>query len=166
MLCENCGMEMNEKKATASQPYQYKMSGLKDVFLVGIDICHCEHCGDVSPIIPKIGELHAVITLALLNKSKNLTGNELRFLRKNAEIAANKFAALLSISPEHLSRIENSANQTLGAQADKLARAIIADHVNGDIVGKILSRTADTTMEKASTKNVIALEGNRWKKAA
>jgi len=167
MLCENCKLEMKEKKATADKPYHYKLSGLKNVFLVGIDVHECHKCNEDSPIIPKIGELHDVIARGLINKAKPLTGNELRFLRKNADLPANKFAALLAMSPEHLSRIENSPMQSLGPQADKLARAIIAMRRDGgEAARKVLLRTAEMILDKISTKQVITLEGDHWKKAA
>lgn len=167
MICDNCKIEMKKKTATNDAPYRYALSGLKNVFLVGIEIEVCERCSDVSPTIPRIGELHDVIAKDLIKKPKPLTGNELRFLRKHADLPANKFSALLLMSPEHLSRIENSATQSLGPQADKLARAIITIRRDGGNETKeILLRTADMLIEKVSAKQVIKLEGDRWKKAA
>jgi transcriptional regulator with XRE-family HTH domain len=54
-----------------------------------------------------VGELHRAIANALAKKPFPLSGEEIRFLRKNIGIPAKKLAAVLGIAPETLSRIEN-----------------------------------------------------------
>lgn len=124
--CERCGARTRERKATRARPYQYRLSGLENLYLVGIQVRMCPKCGAEVPIIPKLGELHESIARAFLEKSSRLTGGELRFLRKNAGIAAAEFAALVGVDPTHLSRFENGHTEKLGSSTDKLARAVVS----------------------------------------
>src|SRR5216684_3404397 len=93
--CESCSGSMTVRKTTKEQPYHYTISGLDNVFLVGIDVEECKECHIEEPIIPRMRELHQTIAKALLHKDALLTGKEIRFLRKNAGIPANRFAALI-----------------------------------------------------------------------
>jgi putative zinc finger/helix-turn-helix YgiT family protein len=122
MTCENCKGEIQERTATLSKPYRYKLSGLDHVLLIGIRVRSCEHCGLELPTIPRVGELHRLIAQMLTEKAAPLRGNEVRFLRKQAGFSAREFATLLGQSPEHLSRVENGRKR-LGAAADRLVRA-------------------------------------------
>ena len=70
-------------------------------------MCVCPVCKAEAPIIPRVGELHRVIADILSRKPAPLRGEEIRFLRKNMGISARRLAAVLSITPETLSRVEN-----------------------------------------------------------
>lgn len=164
MICENCKIETTEREATLAEPYQYKLSGLNNVYLAGINVHECLKCHDLSPIIPRIGELHRLICKTLVKKAVPLTGNEVRFLRKSTDLSSKEFASLLKVSPEHLSRIENSATQTLGAQADKLTRAIIIAKSAGDVTNFLLE-TGDVKSDRGPKKQ-FQLEHKHWKEAA
>lgn len=122
MKCRSCGIEMKQIKATIYSPYRYDLTGLKNVFLAGIAVYECAKCRKEVPIIPRAGKLHRVIARLLLDKPALLTGDEIRFLRKNAGISAKDFAAQLQTSAEHLSRVENGHYPSLGPTADKFAR--------------------------------------------
>lgn len=123
--CDICGERMVSRKAGPREPYHYRASGLDDVFLVGVEVRRCPIGHGETPVIPRIGELHRVIAVHLLEKPDLLTGTEVRYLRKFAGLQAQEFAALLRVTPETMSRIETGA-QKMGATADKLVRAIAA----------------------------------------
>ena len=161
--CGLCGEVMVTKKTTMAEPYRYQMSGLDNVFLAGIDVRQCGKCGARVPVIPKIEQLHEAIAKYLVFKKEMLSGKEIRFLRKNAGLAANQFAALLGLDPSHLSRVENGKTGNLGAATDKLARAVtIAASDGGDVRGVLLD-IADRFMGK---KAVFAVKKDRWEKLA
>ena len=63
--CDRCGEALHDRTAVKG-PYQYKLSGLSNVFLIGITVRHCTGCGRESPVIPKLGQLHEVIAKVLL----------------------------------------------------------------------------------------------------
>jgi transcriptional regulator with XRE-family HTH domain len=87
--------------------------------------------------------LHQELARALARKPSFLSGEEIRFLRKHAGFPAQQFAALLGVSPEHLSRVENGHTSTLGSSTDRLARAIATIATNGEEARRILLRIAD-----------------------
>lgn len=167
MKCDSCKIEMIETTATVDSPYQYDLSGLKNLFLAGITVYECPKCKSKVPAIPRVGELHRVIARLLLHKPTLLSGDEIRFLRKNAGIPAKDFAVLLQTSAEHLSRVENGHYASLGATADRLARAIIIAATDKDEVGEVLLRRAAALMKVGRRRrSILKLEGKRWQEAA
>jgi len=174
MKCDICGANIVEVKTTDEAPYFYDMSGLKNVYLTGILLERCPDCKTDAPIIPRIVQLHQVIAKALLEKEELLTGDELRFLRKQAGFSAKRFSALLFVDPSYLSRVENGAHDALGPQADKLARVIVACGKHNDNTKGVLIETADLILKTADLVEkgespdhlVMTLEKNDWEKAA
>jgi putative transcriptional regulator len=170
--CELCGAEVALRKATVEDPYPYELSGLKDVALVGIAVRRCTNCGAEVPIIPRIADLHRTIADGLIRKPAPLTGREIRFLRKNAGLAARKFAALLGIDPSHLSRVETGKTGKLGASTDRLARAVVmAESQGGEAARQVLLDTAKKKQAEREEKKrkrragqlqLFTLRGNRW----
>lgn len=165
--CESCGGQMKVAISTSEKPYQYLVSGVKDVFLVGIIVLSCPACKKESPIVPRIAELHKVIATSLLQKKESLRGDEVKFLRKNAGFPAQDFAALLGITPSHLSRIENGKTKTLGSSADRLARLIARAHMNGDVSFTALRELASQRVLQArelaaGQRELFKLEKNHW----
>lgn len=166
--CERCGARTRERKATRARPYPYRLSGLENLYLVGIKVRVCPGCGAEVPIIPKLGELHATIARAFLEKPARLTGTELRFLRKNAGITAADFAALVGVDPTHLSRFENGHTEQLGASTDKLARAVVSVAMGlPDELRAILTTVAKKLERKrvANVRPTFKLEREHWRAA-
>ena len=122
MQCPQCGSPgMVEMKGD----YRYTESGLKDVVLQGITLHKCRKCGELLPEIPHIKKLHAKIALELLYKEGPLTGEEIRFLRKEMRLKANELAALLGVHKVTVSRWENN-EEKVGPSSDRLLRYIYA----------------------------------------
>jgi putative transcriptional regulator len=159
---------MKQIKATIDSPYRYDLTGLKNVFLAGIAVYGCAKCRTEVPIIRRAGELHRVIARLLLNKPALLTGDEIRFLRKNAGISAKDFAAQLQTSAEHLSRVENGHYPSLGPTADKFARLLIMAASDKQDIRALLLRAKALLIAKRRKRRPIRLklEGHRWKEAA
>jgi putative zinc finger/helix-turn-helix YgiT family protein len=162
--CELCGSTMEVTKATSKRPYRYEMSGLDNIFLVGIEVRHCAKCDVRVPIIPKIEGLHKAIAKYLANKEELLSGKELKFLRKSAGIPAHQFAALLEIDAAHLSRVENEKTESFGAATDKLARAVAVAAADGEDVRNILLRIADQRIHEQRA--VFSIKEDHWEKLA
>lgn len=169
MRCEQCQSEMRERKATVKDPYHYDLSGLSNVYLAGITVQYCQRCNIEAPIIPRIEDLHREITRVLVHKPTALKGEEIRFLRKQVGFPAQKFAALLGVTPEHLSRVENGHTASLGKPADRLARTIATKVNDGESVREILLKIADELEQERQTEKenpLFELEQNRWRAAA
>lgn len=123
--CE-CGGQLVTRQATDKNPYRYAVSGVRDLFLVGIEVRKCCVCQAEEPIIPKIANLHCVVFHRFLHQVPLLRGDQLRFARKHAGVTATEFARIIHIDPSHLSRVETGATETLGPCTDHLARIIVA----------------------------------------
>ena len=127
MTCETCGATMKARAATKNRPHYYAIGGLPQFPLTeGVTVYTCPKCRAESVEIEAPGWLHQHITRALLTKPTPLTGDELRFLRKQAGFAAQRFAEMIGVDPAHLSRIENGKREGLGTTTERLARLIIA----------------------------------------
>lgn len=164
MKCD-CGVEMVERVATAEAPYQYILSGLSDVELIGITIRECKKCGKRMPVIPRITELHKVIAHTILLETRLLRGDEIRFLRKNAGISAKEFAALLGIDPSTLSRVEKGGQQ-LSSSIDKLARIVAGGATHSEEIRKVILIVADQLIANSAGTQKYQLDRTRWKLAA
>jgi len=168
MDCEACGGTMRERVTTVARPYAYSLSGLDNVWLVGIRVRRCAKCGNELPIIPRIAELHRLIARTLVELRRPLRGQEIRFLRKHAGLAGQAFAAMLGIRPEHLSRVENGHTATFGAPADRLTRAIAAMTTGDTNAARqvLLKATALASHTDRTARPVTLVAGPRWKRAA
>ncbi|MDR0842461.1 MAG: hypothetical protein LBP68_03465 [Acidobacteriota bacterium] len=166
MKCLECGESAVEKTSTLENPYPYKESGLANVFLVGVRVTSCA-CGEESVLIPKIGQLNDLIARNLVEKKGLLDGRELKYLRKYAGFPANKFAALLTIDPAYLSRVENGKVKNLGGTADKLARALVAAARDKEYMKNVLLAVDENRIdvEQSKARPIFQLVSNRWKAA-
>jgi putative zinc finger/helix-turn-helix YgiT family protein len=119
MKCPNCKHVM--KHDTADR-YHYIESGLDNLILEGIDIFGCP-CGENIVRIPAVDELHKLVGLRIIIKNTPLTGNEIRFLRKNMGMSATKLAGLMGIDNATVSRWENE-KQKISKSHDHFLRLI------------------------------------------
>jgi transcriptional regulator with XRE-family HTH domain len=120
MTDHNCMARRVEKFATAEEPFHFVDSGLPNVYLVGIKYFICD-CGGVVAEIPAIKQLMQLIARDLVTSPLDLTGAELRFLRKRLGKKASEYCKYLGVAPETLSRVE-SGKQAISIQSQKLAR--------------------------------------------
>jgi transcriptional regulator with XRE-family HTH domain len=120
MTDHNCKASRVEKVATIEKPYHFLDSGLPNVYLVGIKYFVCE-CGNVVAEIPAVKQLMQLIARDVVLSPRDLTGKEIRFLRKRLGKKATEYCSYLGVEPETLSRIENDKQQ-LSTQGQKLAR--------------------------------------------
>jgi transcriptional regulator with XRE-family HTH domain len=167
MKCSYCKVDMQRRHATPERPYLYKLSGLNNELLTGIDIFTCPKCHVEAPIIPQAAQLQVCIADRLVRKSGLLKGDEIRFLRKYAGLPAQSFARLIRISPEHLSRIENGHTETLGKPTDMLIRALTLTAKQGgpEARNKLLNIADDLARspKPANQESVYVLRHKGWK---
>lgn len=109
--------------------YHYTESGLKNVYLRGgYTVLEMDEEEAVS--IHDVDGLHKVIGQDIINKSPALTGNEIRFLRKEMNLTQSSFAAILSVSEDSVRGWENDRTDIPGP-ADKLIRIFYSKHADG-----------------------------------
>lgn len=110
-----------EKFATEENPYHFTDSGLDNIYLIGIKYFVDGEGNPVSAEIPALKPLLQLIARDVVLSPLDLTGKEIRFLRKRLGKKATEFCAYLGFDPATLSRVENE-NQRISAQSQKLAR--------------------------------------------
>lgn len=118
MRCEIC--QRNLKKTRVDE-YHYRESGIPNVFLGNIDVLECPSCGDRTPLIPRITELHEAMAEAFALKPRPLTGPEIRFIRKQLKLTGKEFARYIGIDHTVLSKWENG-KVGVGRVSDRLVR--------------------------------------------
>jgi putative transcriptional regulator len=154
MKCEQCGGKTEIKKGA----YHYVESGLDNVYLVNIDRRVCESCGAVTPRIPRITELHAVIGRAVALKGEPLSGADARYLRKHLGLKGKEWAELLHVDVTTLSRWEGE-EQKIGPQSDILLRllyfSILAERQGQELPERLIERIAAIAERKDDELAVI-----------
>ncbi|RMG53576.1 MAG: helix-turn-helix domain-containing protein [Acidobacteria bacterium] len=119
MYCPNCGKRMRKEKGD----YKYVESGLRNIILHRIEIYRCRHCGEVIPKIPQVKELHRAIAEHLFKKDSLLSGEEIRFLRKQMDLRAVDLAAILGVTKVTVSRWE-TGKERISPPADRAIRLL------------------------------------------
>jgi putative zinc finger/helix-turn-helix YgiT family protein len=119
MNCLECNTRMRTKKGD----YEYVESGLKNLVLSRIEILVCPKCHETIPKIHAVKQLHRIIAEHLLEKDSLLTGEEIRFLRKQMGLRAVDLAAILGVDKVTISRWENN-DKSPSSTADKALRLL------------------------------------------
>jgi transcriptional regulator with XRE-family HTH domain len=118
--CWNCGGELSVIK---DQPYRYLESGLDNVYIHGLVQYRCPSCDQPAAEIPKVKALHRLIARDIVCMREALSGDEVRFLRKELGMKGKEVADALAIEPETYSRWENG-KQTVAPCHDRQLRLI------------------------------------------
>ena len=103
--------------------YLFVESGLDNVVLRKAKLLKCGQCGSVTPLLSNINQLMQVIATALVLKPSELSGKEIRFLRKYIGLTGEQFGRKLGLTKEHVSRIENEKHP-VGTQTERLIRYV------------------------------------------
>jgi len=115
--CPTCGKAIH----SVIGDYQYKESGLDNVYVENIPVYECT-CGVSYASIFRLPRLNDLIGLTLVEKPALLHGNEIRFLRKNLYLSSKAFANKLGVGKTTLSKWENEIQHHSEA-FDRLIRA-------------------------------------------
>jgi putative zinc finger/helix-turn-helix YgiT family protein len=118
MKCLECKIELEVK---TNQRYRYVESGLNNVYLTGVKIFHCPKCNTETPELPNIKTLHLCIALEIIENHRKLTGEEIKYLRKNLGMKSKALAAKLGYEPEVFSKYENNKSP-IGDHGDRSLR--------------------------------------------
>lgn len=166
MNCSKCGAGLKESTSSTENPYQFKWSGLSNVFLSGIALRTCPEGHGTVPVIPRMAGLLDLLAHILLEKPEGLVGEELRYLRKHIGLSGVDFAPRIQIDASTLSRIEND-QQPMGKSTDMLARAVVAaamEHERRKELTKLLSR--GRYLEDARKREMhLTCKQGRWREA-
>lgn len=104
--------------------YHYTESGLKNIWLNGVDIT-IDDDGDECVNIPKINELNKEIAKSLIKKQGSMCGDELAFLRSYIDETQEQFSKRLGRTRVQIARWENGTTK-IPQDIDMLIRAIVS----------------------------------------
>lgn len=152
--CPKCGKTINRSIGN----YEYKESGLDNVFLENVPIYECT-CGISYPSIFRVPRLNELIARTLLEKPALLNGKEIRFLRKNLYLSSTAFSETLSVGKDTLSKWENDIQQH-SEQNDLLIRAayIILKGITDKDTQKLFKYLARIRLKKPDFDSLIIAE--------
>ncbi|MGA2402968.1 MAG: type II TA system antitoxin MqsA family protein [Syntrophobacteraceae bacterium] len=146
-ICPVCG-NLNTEIRTG-QSYQFKESGLDDVYLLNVDISHCPACKVDMVAIPDPTQLLRCLGELIVLSPSLLTGPEIRFLRKNLHTKINDFAKLLGVDRVTLSRWENKQAKITKSN-DRLIRLtyVIKSTVSDEVRDEVRKRLEQDDTKK------------------
>jgi transcriptional regulator with XRE-family HTH domain len=157
-----------EHVATDQNPFHFTDSGLDNVYLVGIKYFTYSD-GRVVTEIPALKQLMRLIARDLVLAKSDLTGSEVRFLRKRLGRKASEYCKFLGLEPETLSRIENG-KQSISSATQKLARlsyAILSEEPGLYEHARTILQSMLDEIKPAKEKLVLEIRGdNEWREAA
>jgi putative transcriptional regulator len=117
--CHSCGNQNVE--VSSGQSYHFRESGLDNVFLLNIGMLHCPDCESDVISIPSPTQLLNCISEAIILSPSLLSGQEVRFLRKNLHLKIDEFARIIGVDRVTVSRWENG-HQPVTKSSDRLIR--------------------------------------------
>ena len=114
----------------AKNSYHYRACGLENVYLRnGFSVERTKHGRTVS--IEDMDGLHRAIGKCLVLEKKDLTGRELRFLRREMMLSQAGLGRLLGKSGQAVARWEKGRNP-IDATAGALFRLLYLQHIGGN----------------------------------
>lgn len=119
--CTRCGEPVNPEPRS----YRYLESGLTNVILQGIEVADCPKCGNEDAIIPRMAKIHRAIARALTLSPSRLTGEQIRFLRKDLGFSGDQLGKYLHTDKTKISKWEGGEDR-IGPSSDRLIRLLAA----------------------------------------
>ena len=119
--CTRCGEPVNPEPRN----YRYLESGLSNVILQGIEVADCPKCGNEDAIIPRMAKIHRAIARALTLSPSRLTGEQIRFLRKDLGFSGDQLGKYLHTDKTKISKWEGGEDR-IGPSTDRLIRLLAA----------------------------------------
>jgi len=117
--CGACGM--GRLRAEVLPEYSETIGGLPVVIKNAVIREYCNECGDETFEMPDSQNLYKAIAMVRSLIPVQLSGEEVRFIRKALGMNGRQFAAAMDVSPEMISRWENGCPGT-GSVTEKLLR--------------------------------------------
>ena len=142
--------------------YHYRECGLQKVWLEnGYKVARTPYGEGVS--ISHVDTLHGVIGRTLAQRPQ-LTGSELRFLRKEMELSQRSLADMLGVSEQIVSLWERRGRIPKGAA--RLLKVIYVEHLDGKVkVREMIEQWSERDTNQREELRFRA-RGGEWRAAA
>jgi putative zinc finger/helix-turn-helix YgiT family protein len=120
LKCERCGGVAVFDYAAVER---FAEGGLKDVYLVDVDVLRCPMCLHRKPFIRRQSQLHRAIAREIVLQRSRLSGPQIKFIRKALAWTALEFSKKLGVSAGAVSKWENGRDR-ISRMADRLLRVV------------------------------------------
>lgn len=150
---------------TMANAYHYTEGGLDNVYLLG-GVVYVDAPQGRQIVIEDIDGLHRVIGNYLVDRKRDLSGKELRFLRHEMLMSQATLARLLNVTEQTVHRWEAGKTGQVPKPAEALVRLLYKEHSGGnEKVKSVLKQIADLEDE---IDDRLTLEQTRdgWRDAA
>lgn len=104
MKCAKCGHKMESMEGV----HRYDECGLKNIHLIDIPMYKCTSCGETEVEIPAMEELHLLLGLIVVYQAKELTSDDVRYLRKHMAYSQEELASKLGVTRASVARWETN----------------------------------------------------------
>ena len=112
---------------TVVDPYHYTECGLDDIYLRSGYQRETTPYGD-GVSVRHVDELHDAIGQFLVTARKELSGKEIRFLRKQMDLTQAELGLLIGVSDQQVARCEKEQSE-MARSSDYLLRTIYLQHL-------------------------------------
>ena len=150
----------------ANSTYHYTECGLNNIYLLN-GFCYIDTQRGEAVSINDIDGLHRAIGLFLVTNKKDLTGDELRFLRHEMLMSQNTLAHLLGMSEQAIRRWENG-KISIPKPSESLLRLLYREHIHDrdGKISKMLKAIADLEDKFNDGEMLFKDTKSGWKSAA
>jgi|CXWL01.1.fsa_nt_gi DNA-binding transcriptional regulator YiaG len=159
--------EFRRRDEQDKPPYHYTECGLDDIYLRSGYVIQSTPEGDFVSV-KDAEELLKAIGIHLVTAKKELTGRELRFLRKHMDETQAELADLLRVSDQTVARWEKGEGEggDIPGPADFLIRMLFLEHIGAHRGVRKLLRDLKERDEGPSDKQVFRPTKDGWKPIA
>jgi putative transcriptional regulator len=143
-------------------PYHLKGIGLPNVYLLnGVNIEEDPDYGTLVTI-EQIHNLHRAIGLSIVKQPRELTGEEMRFLRKQIGLTQVQLSKKLGVSPQTVANYEKG--KTEKGPADIAVRYIYLAHVSPDdeLADECRQIAAELAEVNEQSRSKTRVRAGRW----
>lgn len=163
MRCAECGHSMERMEGV----HKYDECGLKNIHLLDIPMYKCTSCGETEVEIPAMEELHLLLGLIVVYQAKELSSDDVRYLRKHMTYSQEELASKLGVARASVARWEASgSNKPIKLTHDLHLRRFYLEKKGREFdsftnVHRILSAILDKVLTPSKT-NKIQIRKDDW----
>jgi len=153
-----------EAAAHTGEKFQYKTCGLDDIFLLN-GYKHVTTSEGEGIAIADIDDLHRAIGKHLATQKKQLSGKELRFLRKQMDLTQAEVGRFIGLGSQQVARWEKDQS-CISGPADYLIRKLYLEHINGKLSLRELVEELDDSDSTNEEEQVFKKTDGEWRAVA
>ena len=146
-----------------AEKYHYTGCGLDNIYLVN-GFTHQPSNYGAGVTVNDVDGLHRAIGENLATNKKELSGKELRFLRKEMDLTQAELGRFIGFSSQQVARWEKSQSP-IAQPADYLVRKLYLEHIDGEVSLIDLVKKLDEHDACDADENIFEAFEGHWKAA-